>query len=397
MYNLPEDYMRAATSKTRKISIWLRTIIIDLSPDHVGSWVERNEYYDGDGIISLKIVQGQTNGGFTIGNTVCAALTATLTNNVKLIIPGKHTDCAIGVFVRFIDGETPTEWRLLGEFFVNSIKKGLYNQTVTAYDRINRFDKNWVLPLGFPAKISDVLKNILPNDTFTLINDAVINTKPIYDFTAEGEEIPYTEREILGFTASLNGGNFCVDSDGIRLATPQRAYYTIPYDGVISQSAEGITYTVTSVQWTGSGMQMNLDPDYKAGTVEFSNPLDIDNPVAVLTNLNRKLKGLTYDAITIKKQGTNFFQLGDIVNYIAYDGTMYTLLIQGIVYELSSNGFTETLYSPAKSNYAESYAGRQTTTSGGGIIIMGEPETFCDVNAIPAIESDDCYCEKIEF
>ena len=371
MYTIPDDYMRLATAKTRKLSIRMETITIDVSPDAAeGSAIKRNLYYDGDGIISLKIVQGQTNGGFTIGNTVCATLTATLTNDVKLITPGESKSSSIWISVRFLDGETPTEWHMLGWFQVDTIKKGIYNQTITGYDSMNTHNKYWMSWQNFPVTISDILKRIIPNEKFALINDATIKTEPVYDFTDDGEKISYTDREILGFIASLNGGNICKDgyTGDYRITVPQKTNYTIPPDGVISQTAEETKYNIKSIVWETPGVQASLDPNYNPGTVAFSNPFDVENPVTVLTNISRVLKGITYDAITIKKQGTGFFQLGDIVDYQAYDGTVYTMLIQGIVYEISGGGFTETLYSPAKSNYTQSYEGRRSDANDGGTI-----------------------------
>ncbi|MDE7398971.1 MAG: hypothetical protein K2N06_05520 [Oscillospiraceae bacterium] len=370
MYTMPDDYIQLATAKTRKLSIRMTTITIDVSPDAEGSAIKKNEYYDGDGIISLKIVQGQTNGGFTIGNTVCATLTATLTNDIKVITPGESKDSSIWLYVRFLDGEAPTEWHMLGWFHVNAIKRGLHNQVITGYDVMSSHDKNWTHLYDFPAKISDILRRIIPNERLSLINDVSIKTEPVYNFTDEGEKIPYTEREMLGFIASLNGGNICVDgyTDDYRITVPQKTYYTIPPDGVISQTSDGTKYTIKSVVWEVPRTQASLDPDYEPGTVAFSNPLDVENSATVLTNISRVLKEITYDAITIKKQGTGFFQLGDIVDYQAYDGTVYTMLIQGIVYEISGGGFTETLYSPAKSDYAQSYEGRRSAANNGEAI-----------------------------
>ena len=358
MYEVTQDYLDKATAAGRVYSLR-----VDVGEVVDGAVVDKAQYLGGVGVLSLKIVRGQTTGGFSLGGTVCAQLSATFTNDVDVRVKDR-----LQVYVRFGSGDGATAWRGLGWFYVDSVKQGLYSKSVTAYDAMLRLGKNYKSKLTYPAKTSDVLNEISDqtginlSSSLSLINDATIETTPQMDKSKDGEQRYYTRRAILGYIAATNAGEAYIDVDfKINLATPTETGHTIEAASVISQTVDDTGFMVDGIVWNKSGISYSLNDDFTENTVELTNPLEYASEEQVLHNLETKLVGLSYSSITLKKQGTGIFQLGDLVNYAALDGTVYTMLVMGIVYDFSNGFFSETLYSLAKSASQQEYTGSQVT------------------------------------
>lgn len=358
MYEVTQDYLDKATAAGRVYSLR-----VDIGEVVDGAVVDKAQYLGGVGVLSLKIVRGQTTGGFSLGGTVCAQLSATFTNDVDVRVKDR-----LQVYVRFGSGDDVTAWRGLGWFYVDSVKQGLYSKSVTAYDAMLRLEKNYKSKLTYPAKTSDVLNeisdqtNINLSSSLSLINDATIETIPQTDKSKDGEQKYYTRRAMLGYIAATNAGEAYIDVDfKINFAMPTETGYTIEAASVISQTIDDTDFMVDGIVWNKSGISYSLNDDFAENTVELTNPLEYTSEEQILHSLETKLVGLSYSSITLKKQGTGIFQLGDLVDYAALDGTVYTMLVMGIVYDFSNGFFSETLYSLAKSASQQEYAGSQVT------------------------------------
>ncbi len=356
MYDLPESYINAATAAARKIALR-----VDLGEVRDGSYVDKASYTGGKGVLSLKIVRGQTTGGFSLGGTVCATLTATFSNDVEINVKDR-----IQVYVGFGAPESVPKWQGLGWFYVDSVKKGMDNQSVTACDAMLRFAKNYKSKLTYPAKVSNILEEISGqtkinlSSGLSLFNDVQIEKTPEKGEDKDGNKQYYTRREVLGYLAGINGGSAYIDIDfKINLAVPKETGYTISWKNTTSQSVDDTDFSVSHIVWNRSGITHSLGDDFEENTVEFTDPLAYTSSELILHNLETNIIGLSYNSITIKKQGTGMFQLGDLVDYEALDGKTYKMLIMGIVYDFSGGFFSETLYSLAKSASQQEYAGNQ--------------------------------------
>lgn len=356
MYELPESYISAATAKGRKIALR-----VDLGEVRNGSYVDKASYKGGKGVIALKIVRGQTTGGFSLGGTVCATLTATFSNDVEINVKDR-----IQVYVGFGAPESVPKWQGLGWFYVDSVKKGMDNQSVTACDAMLRFAKNYKSKLTYPAKVSNILEEISGqtkinlSSGLSLFNDVQIEKTPEKGEDKDGNRQYYTRREVLGYLAGINGGSAYIDVDfKINFAVPKETGYTISWKNTTSQSVDDTDFSVSHIVWNRSGITHSLGDDFEENTVEFTDPLAYTSSELILHNLETNIIGLSYNSITIKKQGTGMFQLGDLVDYEALDGKTYKMLIMGIVYDFSGGFFSETLYSLAKSASQQEYAGNQ--------------------------------------
>lgn len=358
MYEVTQDYLDKATAAGRVYSLR-----VDVGEVIDGFYEDKAQYFGGVGVLSLKIVRGQTTGGFSLGGTVCAQLSATFTNDVDVRVKDR-----LQIYVRFGSGSEATAWKSLGWFYVDAVKQGLYNKSVTAYDAMLRFEKNYKSKLTYPASTSNVLNEIseqmkigLSSD-ISLVNDATIETVPKMDKSKDGEQRYYTRRAMLGYIAATNAGEAYIDVDfKINLAIPTETGYTIEAASVVSQTIDDTDFMIDGIVWNKSGISYSLNDDFTENTVELANPLEYTSEEQILHNLETKLVGLSYSSITLKKQGTGIFQLGDLVNYAALDGTVYTMLVMGIVYDFSNGFFSETLYSLAKSASQQEYAGSQVT------------------------------------
>lgn len=358
MYDVTQDYLDKATAAGRVYSLR-----VDVGEVVDGVYVDKAQYFGGVGVLSLKIVRGQTTGGFSLGGTVCAQLSATFTNDVDVRVKDR-----LQAYVRFGIGDDVTAWRGLGWFYVDSVKQGLYSKSVIAYDAMLRFEKNYKSKLTYPTSTSDVLNEISEqmkiglSPNISLVNDATIETVPQMDKSKDGEQRYYTRRAMLGYIAATNAGEAYIDVDfKINLAIPTETNYTINAASVISQTIDDTDFAIDGIVWNKSGISYSLNDEFTENTVELTNPLNYAGEELILHNLETKLVGLSYNSITLKKQGTGVFQLGDLVNYIAPDETTYTMLVMGIVYDFSNGFFSETLYSLAKSASQQEYMGSQVT------------------------------------
>lgn len=358
MYEVTQDYLDKATATGRVYSLR-----VDVGRLSGGSYTDVASYTGGVGVLALKIVRGQTTGGFSLGGTVCASLNGTFANDVDIKVKDR-----LQVYVRFGSGTNVTTWRGLGWFYVDFVKRGMYNQSVVAYDAMLRLEKNYKSKLTYPAKTSDVLAEISSQTGInlsaglTLINDAVIEDAPLKDKSQDGEQRYYTRREMLGYIGATNAGSGYIDVDfKINLSIPTEVSQGVTASSVISQSIDDTDFSIAGIVWNKSGVSYSLNDEFTENTVELVNPLGYTSEELILHNLETKLVGLTYSSVKLKKQGTGIYQLGDLVDYTALDGTVYKMLIMGIVYDFSNGFFSETLYSLAKSASQQEYAGSQVT------------------------------------
>lgn len=359
MYEVTQGYLDKATAVGRVYSLR-----VDVGRLSNGSYTDVASYTGGVGVLALKIVRGQTTGGFSLGGTVCASLNGTFANSIDIKVKDR-----LQVYVRFGSGTDVTTWRGLGWFYVDSVKRGMYSQSVVAYDAMLRLEKNYKSKLTYPAKTSDVLAeissqtNINLSAGLTLINDAVIEDVPLKDKSQDGGQRYYTRREMLGYIGATNAGSGYIDVDfKINLSIPTEVSQGIAASSVISQSIDDTDFSIANIVWNKSGVSYSLNDEFTENTVELVNPLGYVSEELILHNLETKLVGLTYSSVKLKKQGTGIYQLGDLVNYTALDETVYKMLIMGIVYDFSNGFFSETLYSLAKSASQQEYAGSQVTS-----------------------------------
>ena len=364
------------------------------------TWDNDRTYSDTDSLISANIDIGSSSGGLTIGAAYSAKLTLKLMGDVTV----NQTDRII-MRVGFYNSDgTKSDKIGLGWFYVDTITRKDKLTTVVAYDKMLRGAKIYKpTALIFPCRASAILDDICGKmgislrDGVTMPYDPIINEAPTKGKDSDGNTLYYTRREILGYLASIMGGNWFFDAGG-HLAFTQFAAVSDTFAAANSTAADisSDAYAVTGITWNINGVPYSrFDDEDAAGMLEFSNPLKVDAKEPIMGAVEQRLVGLTYHGGTIQRQGCGWFELGDIVNAYRKDGTSAPVLITGIGYTISGGAFTEKIYSSAltdsQSNYTsgdvtgqtvpQSVAQDDAVQTAGGLIPLTEYEYLTNLSA----------------
>lgn len=362
MQAVSDQFKAAVNAATRHIDVML-TVLNRSGTERV--------YTSNDALLSLKIVDGKTTGGFGLGGTICPSLTTELHKSAVVAVNDKIT---VQIVVK--DGGNLT---LASEFSVDDIKRRPDGtMQITALGLMIKLSKNHVSSITYPATQYQLLSEIAaragtqlhPTLESRLINNPTIESAPLKGKAEDGTTLYYTRRELLGYAAAINGGSAIIDQYGYLDIV--RFTDTGEVIGADRAFREDITdsYEITDIAWNTTGLSYALDDDFDNGMVEFYNPLNYADSErdTIISNLDSELVGFGYEGATIQKQGCGYFQVGDVVTYKDIGGTNHTLLIMGIVYSFSDGYFTETLYSLASSENRRQYAGNEVVSNqiGGG-------------------------------
>lgn len=360
MQGVTDNFKAAVNAPTRNIDV-----VVKFAGKDEDSFTNARVYSSKDLLLSLKIIDGQTTGGFGLGGTICPSLTAELHKTAVVTIGDK----ARAELIVYNGGGNLT---IASEFTVDNIKrKADGSLSVTALGNMIKLAKNYVSELTYPATQLQVLEEIAaqsgyelhPTISNELINNPEIQSAPIKGTAADGTTLYYTRREMLGYAAAINGGAAHISQYGyIGLARHNDTGETFTHEQVFQETITE-PYTIASVRWNSTGISYSLGDDYDENTVEFYNPLMYNARELIAHNLETDLIGLGYDGAIIKKQGCGYFEVGDIVHYVDISGTTHDLLILGIVYEFANSYFTETLYSLANTATQREYAGNENITT----------------------------------
>ena len=359
-------------------------VVVKLIGKGETSYSNARIYSSKDLLISLKIVNGQTTGGFGLGGTICPSLTAELHKTAVVAVGDK-------VKAELIVYNGGGNLTMASEFTVDNIKrKADGTLSVNALGNMIKLAKNYVSELEYPTTQLAVLEEIAsqsgyelhPLITTELINNPEIQSAPVKGKAEDGTTLYYTRREILGYAAAINGGAAYIDQYGrIDIARHNDTGETFTHEQVFNESITE-PFTVEAVKWSSTGLSYSLGDDYNENTIEFYNPLIYNARELIAHNLETDLIGFGYDGATIKKQGCGYYEIGDIVHYTDIGGNSHKLLVLGIVYEFNDGYFTETLYSLSGSPTQRNYTGSETVISlnapgsSGGSISLGALDTY---------------------
>ncbi|WP_195259326.1 hypothetical protein [Clostridium paraputrificum] len=294
----------------------------------------------GDRVFTNNEVQSiDLNGGiqdvFSIGNTPSMCLELVLRNTTDTIFTTNSVKVEIGLKI----GNT-IEYILLGIFNIEDIKKDDYTTKFTCYDNMTKFEIAYFSSLGDKPTLQQVV-NELASKT------GVQFTGSLPSYTVKKLE-GFTCREVLGYVASLCGGNALITRDG---------KFTIVYptdisrdvgEGVFDLQRDEVKYKVGKIT-----CQVKEQETISKGSLGTdSMELSFENPwvtETILTDIYNRLNGFNYLGYTMKWQGDLSLDIGDIITYtdakkvtrklpilyrkLSYDG--------GLDSELSAKGETK--------------------------------------------------------
>ena len=294
----------------------------------------------GDRVFTNNEVQSiDLNGGiqdvFSIGNTPSMCLELVLRNTTDTIFTTNSVKVEIGLKI----GNT-IEYIPLGIFNIEDIKKDDYTTKFTCYDNMTKFEIAYFSSLGDKPTLQQVV-NELASKT------GVQFTGSLPSYTVKKLE-GFTCREVLGYVASLCGGNALITRDG---------EFTIVYptdisrdvgEGVFDLQRDEVKYKVGKIT-----CQVKEQETISKGSLGTdSMELSFENPwvtETILTDIYNRLNGFNYLGYTMKWQGDLSLDIGDIITYtdakkvtrklpilyrkLSYDG--------GLDSELSAKGETK--------------------------------------------------------
>lgn len=258
-----------------------------------------NNVYTNIDIINISIEDVQPSDGFTIGAAVSKSLELTLSTN-NTIYSNSKVKLEIGLNI----GST-FEYILIGNFHIEDIISTDYSTKLTCYDNMIKFEKPYFSNLGKTSS----LKNIV-NELATITGVEFTGSLPSYNLNKlEG----FTCREILGFVASICGGNAYITREGkFTIKTPATIDYSITSDNYIDLKSEEDLYKVGAITCKAN------DKELTKGTLSNSSmEITFENPwvtESILTDIYNKLKGFEFIGYSMKWQGDFSLDVGDIIS-----------------------------------------------------------------------------------
>ena len=355
MRDLSAEYKTSASSNARNYTILLHVLKKTVDDNGNVSFPDNTRmiYSSGDSIISISIVDGQTSGNsFQLGQTFCPIISFTTVPNLNI-----KTGDKVQVELVFSSARAILATGYVDEYSYDSID---YAVSYTAYGKMLQLDKDYNSELKYPAKFSDVVREIcsqngLAFDTFTWKCDAKLKAKPIFGSLDNGDPAYASAREMLGIIAGVNGCNVIVTADEKVKFVPYTDTKTgITYEDAFSRQVNNEKYIIKKAVLNDGG-QTSGD---EAGYIELYFPLEtVEGKASCLEKLNSVITGLSVMGMTVQMQGRGYYEIGDMLSYTDFDGEKYTIGVMGIKYDFSGGYFTETLYSLAPSEMEEQYKG----------------------------------------
>lgn len=294
----------------------------------------------GDRVFTNNEVQSiDLNGGiqdvFSIGNTPSMCLELVLRNTTDTIFTTNSVKVDIGLKI----GNT-IEYVPLGIFNIEDVKKDDYTTKFTCYDNMTKFEIAYFSSLGDKPTLQQVVNEVASKT-------GVQFTGSLPSYTVKKLE-GFTCREVLGYVASLCGGNALITREG---------KFTIVYptdisrdvgEGVFDLQRDEVKYKIGKIT-----CQIKEQETISKGSLGTDNmELSFENPwvtETILTDIYNRLNGFNYLGYTMKWQGDLSLDIGDIITYtdakkvtrklpilyrkLSYDG--------GLDSELSAKGETK--------------------------------------------------------
>lgn len=292
--------------------------------------------YTNEDLVDMKISNGIPGDGFMIGATPSATLDLTLLNRGDTIYSTNQIKIEIGLNIG-----SKFEYLLMGKFNIDEVEKTDYTVKFTAYDNMIKFETAYFSSLGESPTLQQVV-----NELASKTGVQFTGTLPAYNVKKlEG----FTCREVLGYVASLCGGNALITRDGkFTIVTPKDVGYAIAPDNYIPPfNLEEVKYKVGKLS-----CQVGEEVLSKGSLGTDSMELQFENPwitSTILTDIYNKLNGFNYLGYSLKWQGDISLDIGDIVSVTDIRGVVRKLpilnqelnYIGGLTSTISAKGETK--------------------------------------------------------
>lgn len=281
------------------------------------------------------------NNNISIGNTCSSSVTFSI---FKPEITLENKDITIFEGVKDNNG---IKYVQIGIFTVTKEESNGEYTKYTAYDKMYKAEKGYFSELTYPSTDKAILEEIC---TKLGIQLATSITTP---HTIPEKPQGYTMREMIGYMATLQGGNAAINSDGnLEIKWYKDSGYVLDGHQYYQQ---GVTFT-TSKDFTIKKLTCN---NTKSGDKETSTitsgsgatGLSFANPFmtqAILDEVYKKIGGFQFRPLTVKFLGDWRLEVGDIIT-VNKGGVDYKVPIMQITHECDG-GLMDTVASIGQSD-----------------------------------------------
>lgn len=278
-----------------------------------------DEYLNAN-LYSVTVTGGLcTDDVFSLGNVICRKLDLSIIPKETAIPKMANVD----LYMRYNGANGPTDWLPKGKYFIDTRQKAKGRLNLECYDSVMKMEKPFIqdgnIP-DFPMLMTDALNVICTRLGIVLDNPGAISSTLYIEYPNE-----LTMRQVAGYIASANGGNFIITDEGkLRLVVP-----------AIDTPIESISYkTFDEINdvWTLSRVTMYYDDEsYFTAGDDTGEELIIDNiwaTQAICNHILSLLSGYTHKPFTCTGAYINpAAELGDTVTIGTFTGIIFTATI----------------------------------------------------------------------
>lgn len=334
-----EVYKKLANSNTRELEV--KVVINNI------------EYIDE--VVNLNIQGSLPTKDVVIGQTPSLRVSVVLRGYIRF-----SSKATIKPYVRFVTDDEESEWLALGNFNAEAPSYQNNQTSVTGYDRMLSLDEEFISNISYPCLIKDLFDEILFR--YQISSNFVCN-----EYTINGVPIGYTARQLLGYIASLHGGNAVFNGRGqLEVVRFRDVVDTIDLANCFAQSTDDTPFKIKQVTAVNGIKEYSYGTGTDFETLSFENPF-VNN--SSITDIGKVLVNVTVSNLTIEKQGTGLYLLGERIQTKSntdLDTTLY-IIVSEIELEFGNGGFVETIKSFTRTEGDDTYTkastlNKQTTT-----------------------------------
>lgn len=281
------------------------------------------------------------NNSISIGNTCSSSVTFSIFQP-QITLENKDITIFEGV-----KGNSGIEYVQIGIFTVIKEESNGEYTKYTAYDKMYKAEKGYFSELAYPSTDKAILEEICTKLSIQLTT-SITNTHTITD-KPQG----YTIREMIGYMATLQGGNAAINSDGnLEIKWYKDSGYVLDghqyyQQGVTFTTSKDFTIRKLTCNNTKSGDSKTSEITAGDGTtgLSFANPFMTQE---ILNEVYKKIGGFQFRPLTVKFLGDWRLEVGDIIT-VNKGGIDYKVPIMQITHECDG-GLMDTVTSIGQSD-----------------------------------------------
>jgi hypothetical protein len=281
------------------------------------------------------------NNSISIGNTCSSSVTFSI-YNPEITLENKDITIFEGA-----KGDSRIEYVQIGIFTVTKEESNGEYTKYTAYDKMYKAEKGYFSELTYPSTDKAILEEICTKLGIQLAT-SITSTHTITD-KPQG----YTMREMIGYMATLQGGNAAINSDGnLEIKWYKDSGYVLDghqyyQQGVTFTTSKDFTIRKLTCNNTKSGDKETSTITSGSGTtgLSFANPFMTQT---ILDEVYKKIGGFQFRPLTVKFVGDWRLEVGDIIT-VNKGGIDYKVPIMQITHECDG-GLMDTITSIGQSD-----------------------------------------------